>query len=188
MIIFKNLMTGIFLMFCGVNISYANSTYIYTIQKGDTLSSIASKVYNNANKWKVIYEHNFSRIGLEPDVLIVGTKLKISSDKSADDDSIIKSNDTSEFLIEAVNKNSLVLMSIVDKLNEGTAINGVSQSRLSNEKLEALLRREEEVNSDIREERNSWKKQAETLAKALANMENIVENEDKTSWLGSLVE
>jgi len=47
---------------------------IYVVQKGDTLYSIARKIYNDQTKWKAIYQANKDRIS-DPDVLKVGQKL-----------------------------------------------------------------------------------------------------------------
>lgn len=48
----------------------------YTIKRGDTLSSIASKYYKDAGKWKKIYNANKGVIK-NPDLLIPGTKIVI---------------------------------------------------------------------------------------------------------------
>ncbi|ADJ29388.1 LysM peptidoglycan-binding domain-containing protein [Nitrosococcus watsonii] len=51
-----------------------------TIQRGDSLSSLAARVYGDANKWRVIYEANQDKIK-NPDQLLVGTKLTIPASK-----------------------------------------------------------------------------------------------------------
>ena len=56
----------------GVNNSSSEITY--TVKKGDTLSSIASK-YNTT--WQKIYEKNKSAIGSNPNLIHAGLKLKI---------------------------------------------------------------------------------------------------------------
>ena len=48
----------------------------YTVQKGDTLSGIAKKMYGDSTKWKKIYEANRSVIP-DPKKLPVGAKLAI---------------------------------------------------------------------------------------------------------------
>ena len=48
----------------------------HVVQKGDTLSSLARKYYNDQKKWKVIWEANKSSIP-DKNKLTVGTKLII---------------------------------------------------------------------------------------------------------------
>lgn len=48
----------------------------YTVESGDTLSSIAAQTMGSANKWHKLYEHNKSAIK-DPDSLTVGTTIKI---------------------------------------------------------------------------------------------------------------
>ncbi len=48
----------------------------HTVEKGETLSSIAKKYYNDAGKWKVIWDANRTRVP-DPNKLKVGTKLII---------------------------------------------------------------------------------------------------------------
>lgn len=48
----------------------------HTVQKGDTLTSIAKKYYGDANRWKDIYNANKTRIK-DKDKLTIGTKLII---------------------------------------------------------------------------------------------------------------
>jgi LysM repeat protein len=52
-------------------------TSSYTVQKGDTLSLIAKKVYGNANLWNKIYEANKKLIGKNPNAIQIGMKLVI---------------------------------------------------------------------------------------------------------------
>ncbi|QBQ55721.1 PRC-barrel domain-containing protein [Nitrosococcus wardiae] len=47
-----------------------------TVQQGDTLASIAQRVYGNADKWRLIYEANRDKIE-DPERLLVGTELTI---------------------------------------------------------------------------------------------------------------
>jgi Tfp pilus assembly protein FimV len=54
----------------------AASGKTYVVQKGDTLSSIAQKMYGDKKKWKVIWDANKSVIP-NKDKLTVGTKLTI---------------------------------------------------------------------------------------------------------------
>ena len=49
----------------------------YTVQSGDTLPSIASQVYGDANQWTTIYDANRSAIGDDPNLLKTGTQLTI---------------------------------------------------------------------------------------------------------------
>jgi nucleoid-associated protein YgaU len=50
---------------------------LYTVQEGDTLSTIAKKFYDNAAKYMVIYEANKDLIGDDPNLIKVGQELKI---------------------------------------------------------------------------------------------------------------
>ncbi len=47
-----------------------------TVQSGDSLSSIAKRVYGSATKWRLIYEANRSKL-TAPDALKVGMVLKV---------------------------------------------------------------------------------------------------------------
>lgn len=58
-----------------VSAGSANADTIYTVQKGDTLSSIAQKVLGDANKYKEIASNNKLS---DPNVLSVGEQLDIS--------------------------------------------------------------------------------------------------------------
>jgi nucleoid-associated protein YgaU len=49
----------------------------YTVQSGDTLSTIAAKVYGERKLWKRIYEANKDAIGSDPGALKVGQSLRI---------------------------------------------------------------------------------------------------------------
>ncbi|MBM4007694.1 MAG: LysM peptidoglycan-binding domain-containing protein [Planctomycetes bacterium] len=49
----------------------------YTVQSGDTLSSIATKVYGDSKLWKRIYDANKDAIGSDPGALKVGQSLRI---------------------------------------------------------------------------------------------------------------
>ncbi|MEM1420502.1 MAG: hypothetical protein AAF661_17440 [Pseudomonadota bacterium] len=51
----------------------------YSIQRGDTLSSIALRIFNDASRWGQVYEHrdNALRIGSNPNNLIVGTSIDV---------------------------------------------------------------------------------------------------------------
>ena len=49
----------------------------YTVQPGDTLSSIAAKTYGNAARWRDIYDANRGVIGADPNVIRVGQVLKL---------------------------------------------------------------------------------------------------------------
>ncbi len=49
----------------------------YTVQAGDTLSSIATKVYGNSARWRDIYDANRGVIGADPNMIQVGMVLKL---------------------------------------------------------------------------------------------------------------
>ncbi len=51
----------------------------YTVQQGDSLSSIAQEAYGDGNKWPQIYEYpqNKAKIGSDPDRIYPGTTLYI---------------------------------------------------------------------------------------------------------------
>ncbi|MHC5007510.1 MAG: LysM peptidoglycan-binding domain-containing protein, partial [Planctomycetota bacterium] len=49
----------------------------YTVRSGDTLSRIAQLKYQNAAKWRAIYDANQGAIGFDPDRLEVGMRLRI---------------------------------------------------------------------------------------------------------------
>ena len=54
----------------------------YTVQQGDTLSSIAQQVYGNSNVWGAIYDANRQVIGNDPNHLVLGETLSIPTVKS----------------------------------------------------------------------------------------------------------
>ncbi|NJN17917.1 MAG: LysM peptidoglycan-binding domain-containing protein [Oscillochloris sp.] len=47
----------------------------YVVQPGDTLSSIALRVYGNAGRWSEIYRANSKLIGTFPNLILPGTRL-----------------------------------------------------------------------------------------------------------------
>jgi nucleoid-associated protein YgaU len=49
----------------------------YTVEAGDTLRSIAQKVYGDPAQWPRIYDANRETIGPDPDTLSAGTRLRI---------------------------------------------------------------------------------------------------------------
>ena len=49
----------------------------YTVQSGDTLSSVAKQFYNSASKWELIYQANRAAIGDDPGNVRVGMELLI---------------------------------------------------------------------------------------------------------------
>lgn len=49
----------------------------YTIQPGDSLSSIAERAYGDGNKWRVIYDANANAIGPNPNVIQSGQRIYI---------------------------------------------------------------------------------------------------------------
>ncbi|MDQ6670843.1 MAG: LysM peptidoglycan-binding domain-containing protein, partial [Chloroflexota bacterium] len=48
----------------------------YTVQDGDTLRSIADKLYGDADLWPTLYAANRDAIGPDPDALRVGMRLQ----------------------------------------------------------------------------------------------------------------
>lgn len=60
----------------GYSASFADESSSYTVIKGDTLASIAGKVYNNPKQWKKIWEANKELIK-NPNVVSAGQKLSI---------------------------------------------------------------------------------------------------------------
>lgn len=51
----------------------------YTVQPGDTLTTIARTFYGDGNKWKKIYEQNKEIIGINPDSIEPGMIFDIPS-------------------------------------------------------------------------------------------------------------
>jgi LysM repeat protein len=49
----------------------------YSVRAGDTLPSIATQVYGDANQWTVIYDANRATIGDDPNFIQIGTQLTI---------------------------------------------------------------------------------------------------------------
>jgi nucleoid-associated protein YgaU len=49
----------------------------YTVDTGDTLATIAEKVYGDPTLWRPIYEANREAIGDNPDNIKIGTQLRI---------------------------------------------------------------------------------------------------------------
>jgi hypothetical protein len=49
----------------------------YVVEAGDTLRSIAEKVYGDASQWPRVYDANRDVIGPDPDTLSAGTRLRI---------------------------------------------------------------------------------------------------------------
>jgi 5'-nucleotidase len=49
----------------------------YVVAEGDTLATIAEKLYGDPSLWRRIYEANASAIGSNPDTLRLGTTLRI---------------------------------------------------------------------------------------------------------------
>ncbi len=54
----------------------------YEIASGDTLGSIANKVYGDQSQWRRIYDANKDAIGADPDKLTVGMKITIPPKQS----------------------------------------------------------------------------------------------------------
>ena len=55
----------------------ARKTKTHTVVSGDSLSAIARKYYDDADKWNDIYEANKETIGDNPNALRVGQELTI---------------------------------------------------------------------------------------------------------------
>jgi phage tail protein X len=60
----------------------------YTVQEGDTLPSIAQKVYGNSNRWHEIYIANTQVLDNNPSVLSPGTKLYLPQIRELASDSL----------------------------------------------------------------------------------------------------
>jgi LysM domain len=52
----------------------------YTVEPGDSLRSIAARVYGDPDRWSQIYEANRESIGPDPDSLRVGVRLRLPPD------------------------------------------------------------------------------------------------------------
>ncbi|KMW60310.1 LysM domain protein [Candidatus Rhodobacter oscarellae] len=50
----------------------------YVVARGDTLSGIANRHYENAGKWTAIHNNNLKTIGPKPNLLRIGMKLKLA--------------------------------------------------------------------------------------------------------------
>lgn len=50
----------------------------YTVQRGDTLSGIADKMYKDVGRWSAIYQANVSAIGEKPERIFVGMRLNLT--------------------------------------------------------------------------------------------------------------
>jgi hypothetical protein len=55
----------------------APETHSYTVQPGDSLSSIAAALFGDSNRWHEIYDLNKDAIGPDPDVISAGMELKL---------------------------------------------------------------------------------------------------------------
>lgn len=51
---------------------------VYTVQRGDSLSQIADRLYQDAGKWTAIHTSNISEIGSNPNAIRVGQKLQMT--------------------------------------------------------------------------------------------------------------
>ncbi len=49
----------------------------YTVQSGDSLTSIATQLYGDANQWMAIYDANRDAIGDNPNRIRPGTQLTL---------------------------------------------------------------------------------------------------------------
>ena len=63
----------------------------YTVQNGDTLSSIALSAHGNSNEWHQIYIANAKVIGGNPNVLSAGTVLFIPRPLKKQEDQVVYS-------------------------------------------------------------------------------------------------
>lgn len=57
----------------------------YTVQRGDSLSKIARRIYGEARHWRVIFEGNRDQLD-NPDLIHPGQVLKIPALTTVDDD------------------------------------------------------------------------------------------------------
>jgi nucleoid-associated protein YgaU len=55
----------------------SSTTDEYVVEPGDTLRSIAERVYGDAAQWSRIYDANRTTIGPDPDTISAGTHLRI---------------------------------------------------------------------------------------------------------------
>lgn len=103
-----------------VNAGSANADTIYTVQKGDTLSSIAQKVLGDANKYKEIASNNKLS---DPNVLSVGEQLDISDNGKITPlvNSAISANESNKQQItiqsQSQNKNNTSAKQVVPQVN-----------------------------------------------------------------------
>jgi polar amino acid transport system substrate-binding protein len=51
---------------------------VYTVQRGDSLSQIADRLYQDAGKWTAIHTTNIDTIGSNPNAIRVGQKLQLT--------------------------------------------------------------------------------------------------------------
>ena len=49
----------------------------YTVAPGDSLRSIALRLYGDSEQWVRIYDANRAAIGADPDAIVVGARLRI---------------------------------------------------------------------------------------------------------------
>jgi nucleoid-associated protein YgaU len=54
----------------------------YTVRDGDTLPSIATDIYGDANQWTIIYDANRGTIGNDPNLIQIGEQLTIPPKES----------------------------------------------------------------------------------------------------------
>jgi nucleoid-associated protein YgaU len=55
----------------------ARTPTTYTVQSGDSLSSIAARVYYDSTEWHAIYDANRDAIGADPGGIHAGTELPV---------------------------------------------------------------------------------------------------------------
>jgi len=67
------------LIFAPRILNYYTGYWYHTVKKGETLSKLAQKYYNNKSKWKLIYRANINSIS-NPDIIYPGQVLRILRD------------------------------------------------------------------------------------------------------------
>lgn len=50
---------------------------IYVVEPGDTLSGIADRMYKDAGRWVRLHRENADAVGGNPDILLIGTRLRV---------------------------------------------------------------------------------------------------------------
>jgi len=101
---------------------FNNLTRIWTVEKGDTLSKIALAIYNDADKWPLIYDANKVLIK-NPNLIFPNWKIHIpEQSKKSNPPTLI--GDNNDFLIVANGQN----LAFVSNLTLNTGINVASRT------------------------------------------------------------